>query len=315
MRKTNLFGSSVVADCLPKSVLLKLVKLGIFQILLCSVVFMAGCASTPTEMHTFSNDMAELRSRFVEKESLDELPESSFLADWEEPLIVPRSENIFSERRDLDYRVHRVEDQYFYRTVGSMEGDNKNVLMGGFGGDVAALSWELRTGIALWEVTNESSTYHEGHYIGSYFYPGWTEYNYEYQAYFLVRIPKNDADGKEAWMLGMNVRNMDYDDRIVAGRNTGVIVTNVYDGKPAFFANVRPGHVVIKANGKDIITMEDWRRETAKIQVGVPFSITTADVHGEFYTEEITPIAIPEDEERVPPAKKTAAESENAGLL
>ena len=279
-------------------------------VLLVSVAFLEGCASSPTEMHTFQDDMATLRGKFEETQALGELPESSFLADWEEPLIVPRSENIFSERRDIEYRVHRVEDQYFYRTVGSMEGNSKDVTMGSFGGDVAALSWELRTGIALWEATKETSIYHEARYFSSGItIPAWTEKSWDYVAYFLVKIPKNDRDGKDAWMLGMNVRNMDYDDRTYAGRNTGVLVTNVYDNKPAFFVNVRPGHVVIRANGKDIITMEDWRRETAGIQPGVPFEIVTADGHGEMYTEKIIPAEIPADEELVPP-QKTVVESQ-----
>ncbi len=101
-------------------------------------------------------------------------------------------------------------------------------------------------------------------------------------------------------MLGLNVRDLEYEDRERLSRNTGVLVTNVYDGRPAFNANVRPDYVITGVNGKTISTMEDWLRETQNIKAGEPVKLTTAHYgHGDYFTETITPIEIPPEEIQV----------------
>lgn len=187
---------------------------------------LTSCMSSPTPTNTYDQDIATLLRRFEEIEEIDGLPESSFLSEDEAPRIIPSTMKSVASEKELLQKTTQMANQNFYRIVGSLDSKAGSAVTGSFSGDVAALCWELRLGIAVWDITAETSQYHSGYFIGTTWIDGWTSYNREYKAYFLVPIPRSDRD---AWMLGLNVRDLEYEDRDRLSRNTGVLITNVYD--------------------------------------------------------------------------------------
>ncbi len=264
--------------------------------------FVASCSSSSDVILSYDEDISKLLSRFEEFEPIDDLPESSRLQKGQEIEVFSSTDKKVASEAELEKETERIANQYFYRVVGQMKGNSdRRFVFRSFSSDVKNLCEELRIRMAIWEIIDEKSTYHEGSYTPGYYIgnnyisgsysPGYTTTTSYYKAYFLVPIPKSDRD---AWSLGLNVRDLTYEDRGRLSRNTGVLVTNVYDGKPAFNANVRPDYVITGVNGNIISTMDDWERETSNIKPGVPVKLTTAHYgHSDYFSEVITPVEIP----------------------
>ena len=273
-------------------------------IMLCSawlLLPLTSCGSTPAPvLRTCEQDMVTLLKRFEEVLPLDELPKECFSTDGEVPRIQVASDKNVSSEAELLKNTKQIENQNFCRIVGMLDSKKGSYITGTFRGDVAALCWELHLGIAVYDCINKTTKYHDSTYWNGQYHDSTAENFYDFKAYFLVQIPRSDRD---AWMLGLNVKEMDYDDRARLSRNTGVLVTNVYDGTPAFVGNMRPDYVITAVNDKPVATMEDWKRETANIQSGVAVKLTTARLgHDEYFTETVVPRDIPPEKPREEPA-------------
>ena len=250
-----------------------------------------SCGSVPT--NTYTTDLDAIMSKYYEVIDADELPESSFLSSGESVRLFDMT---VSNGTELGKIMNQISAQNFYRCVGYLIETNKDIVSTSFGADAAMLARNMRFGMVIYGKTNETSTYHNGYWIGTSYVQGWTEYIYVYTAYFLVPIPRTDRD---AWMLGFNVKDMSYDDRSRLSRNTGVLISNVYDNTPAFSANLRPDYVITGVNGKTINTLADWERETQSLKAGDQVKLTTAHYgHGDYFTETVVARAIPPEEEK-----------------
>ena len=125
---------------------------------------------------------------------------------------------------------------------------------------------------------------------------------YFYEAYFLKSITPSN---KIQYLLGLDVKELDYEDRLRLSRNTGVVITNVYENSPAFFANLSVDHIITAVNGKTVNNYEDWNRETENIEIGVPIKVTLARMgHDESFFGVITPKPLPLPEKKLMPQMK-----------
>ena len=74
---------------------------------------------------------------------------------------------------------------------------------------------------------------------------------YDQKAYFL-------AKRKEAPLVGIYPIDLTIEKKKEIGRNSGVMVWVVYEGTPAFYANILPDDIITEVNGKSILNEDSY---------------------------------------------------------
>ena len=253
-----------------------------------------GCASSSPPTNTYESDVEALKAKFIQT---DLMPESGLLAEGETPRI---RQNFDDNLNGVSNEANDEANKNFCQIVGQLSESSKDFVTGKFEKDVALLAQSMRFKIAVWGKTRETSTYHNGYFIGNSYVQGWTETTEYYTAFFLVSIPRTDRD---AWMLGLQVRNINYDEMSRLRRNTGVVISNVYSGSPAFMANLQPNSVITSVNGTPVTNTGDWINATRDLKAGVPLKLTVS-TYGYEFPESITPKAITQEETTSDTAKE-----------
>ncbi len=92
---------------------------------------------------------------------------------------------------------------------------------------------------------------------------GWTEDDFRY--YVLTPFSKEEI---AQWHLGMEVRNISIDERKILKRNTGAIVSVVYEKFPAFYGNLAKDDVITSVNGIPITDASDFEFVEKKLTSG-----------------------------------------------
>jgi hypothetical protein len=75
---------------------------------------------------------------------------------------------------------------------------------------------------------------------------------YEQNIYAINVMYYKKASGPEAFSLGASVKEVSQEDRQLAKDNRGVYVAGVVRGSNAFKANILPGDVIVRVEGRDI---------------------------------------------------------------
>ena len=76
------------------------------------------------------------------------------------------------------------------------------------------------------------------------------------------------------WKLGMEVRDIEKEERNKLGRNTGVIVDMIYEKFPGFKANLRKGDIIIQINDSEIDDIFDYSSFEKSLNRGDTVTIT-----------------------------------------
>lgn len=77
-----------------------------------------------------------------------------------------------------------------------------------------------------------------------------SEMRYDYRALYFI---KDDRP----YNLGVRFRSIDVSDRPRVGTNTGAFVATVFEGSPAFYANILEGDVVVEIDSTKVLTPDD----------------------------------------------------------
>lgn len=74
---------------------------------------------------------------------------------------------------------------------------------------------------------------------------------YDYSVYLLV--PMSEEQILYYARVGLSYVDLDSSDRLAQRRNTGARISVVYEGCPAFYANLSRGDIIIAVNGQEVI--------------------------------------------------------------
>lgn len=251
----------------------KIIMLGV----LCLVTGLA-VAGYSKYIRKCGDDMRYLKSKVMFKEivPINEIDASSLLAPDESPVLILENNKDKDPKKTVDKIVKRMEAQNYQKIVATYNYERRgNSVTTNICSDVASLCWDMRYKTAV-------VGYEEGK-----IYP---------TGYFLVPVPKSD---KDAWMLGLSVKDMDYEDRQRVKRNTGVLITNVYDNSPAFSANFAVDYVITAVNGVLTNSVEEWKNATKGMAAGKTMTLTVAKTGSDqTFSGVITPRAVPAEKPR-----------------
>lgn len=124
---------------------------------------------------------------------------------------------------------------------------------------------------------NSTTQYHSGTMYG---YGGIGAYSGTTTSYGNVIVPLTTTHQRydqvavylmpmrEKPRVGIHFRNLTVPERKVFESNTGIMVTAVVDGTPAFHANILQGDVLTEWNGRRLASEDDFRRELTAVQTG-----------------------------------------------
>ena len=125
--------------------------------------------------------------------------------------------------------------------------------------DIRLKCKEIGATIALYSIdytdTRYGSTYYQGT-GGSY-----SIRHYDYTVFYLAKFT-NDVG------FGAVLMDIDNDTRQTYKRNTGAIVSLVYKNAPAYYANIVRGDIIIKINGKEILSANDGYSVINSLAIG-----------------------------------------------
>jgi hypothetical protein len=79
---------------------------------------------------------------------------------------------------------------------------------------------------------------------------------------------------KRKMKYGINIANLTPEQRTKHGRNSGVLITTVFEDTPAFYANIVTGDVLIGVNGNSVNNEKQAKKELIKLEES-NFSILT----------------------------------------
>ena len=171
-----------------------------------------------------------------------ELPEECFLKDGQDPKVYYSS--------DLDSDIYYLRSNYFLILgESSYNGPAESNLKQ----EVESLCRAERATIGLYGyqyTDTRHGVYSSGQYISSY-----SIKRYDYQIYLFVPMP--DSLFLDKARIGLSCRDLTSEDRLTAKRNVGAIVSVVYEGSPAFYANISRGDVISEVNGNTITNVDD----------------------------------------------------------
>lgn len=85
-----------------------------------------------------------------------------------------------------------------------------------------------------------------------------SEMRYDYRALYFI---KDDRP----YNLGVRFRGIDVSDRPRVGTNTGAFVATVFEGSPAFYANILEGDVVVEIDETKVLTPDDAAKKILDI--------------------------------------------------
>ena len=91
-----------------------------------------------------------------------------------------------------------------------------------------------------------SGVYSTGKYVSSY-----SIKRYDYSIYLFVPMPDDLVFYYSR--IGLSYRDMESSERLAQHRNTGACITTVFEGTPAYYANLSRGDIIIAVDGRDVM--------------------------------------------------------------
>lgn len=83
----------------------------------------------------------------------------------------------------------------------------------------------------------------------------WTTNWHRFKYYVITPFSEEEVS---LWKLGIDVRDIKKDERKNVKRNTGALITMVYENYPGFNANLNTGDIITKINDIDIFDSQDF---------------------------------------------------------
>lgn len=80
---------------------------------------------------------------------------------------------------------------------------------------------------------------------------------YNYDIVLFVLMPEKY---KNTMKLGISFSDLDSETRYALKRNTGVLIDTVFKDKPAYYANLYSGDIIIEVNGKSVKHSQDYQK-------------------------------------------------------
>ena len=218
---------------------------------------------------------------FIPWYQLDRFPQEAFLKQNETPTIMYAS--------DMDAKFREITSRWYW-CIGETGFTGEQLYTPIAEKKIREICTMQRAKIAVWNerlINTERGIYSRPHtnfhsyaspygYTSTYTTTTYSVHSYEidtyhYSAYFFIPIP---PEYRMQYAPGFSATDLTQQDRQAFRQNTGCRITVVYENTVAFYANLFPGDIITRINGRDIYTSKDLYEVRNASKIGDTWDMT-----------------------------------------
>ena len=228
----------------------------VFRLILMSVLIFILCSCSST---LYVSDFYEWYEPWISQDDIDSIYSECLLQEGEEPVIY-YSDDIYSDIESMFSKY------YIVLGVSSFNG----VAYDGVYDAVYGFCKDAKAKVAIYTVdytdTRNGVFGYDG-YVSSYSID-----RFDYVVYLLIPSP--------SWLvllnsiIGLSYSDLEMEDRVRSGSNTGVVVDIVYEDTPAFYGNLIKGDIITRINDETVIDSDCIDSILGSMEYGTSFDVT-----------------------------------------
>jgi hypothetical protein len=212
-----------------------------------------------TSCSTWDTPLSDFYDPFLSEEALSSIEKEAFLKKTEEPIIY-YTDDIISE-------FNFLESNYFYcigdsNFNGVAEGQNE------IESELKEIAISKGAKIVIYDI-NYTNTINNI-YSNSYGVYSTNIKRYDYNVYYFIGTPNVIIQSNP---LGFTAMDLSQNQREQYKRNTGILITTIWDKTPAFYANLALNDIIVGINGTAIIDKDSYYKSLAQIEENTPILI------------------------------------------
>lgn len=212
-----------------------------------------------TSCTTLNTPISDFYIPFLTEENLAAIEKEAFLKEGEEPIIY-YTEDIKSEFKSVESKYYFCIGKLFFNGVAKgqeeLEVEFRDI----------AISKGAKVVIYDQNYTNTINNL----YSTSYGIYSSNTKRYDYSVYYFISTPELIIKTNP---LGLTAINLSQSQRELYKRNTGILITTLWDKTPAFYANLALNDIVVGINGIEIIDKASYYTAVTQIDGNSPILI------------------------------------------
>lgn len=208
---------------------------------------------------TLNTPISDFYKPFLSEEDLSTIEKEAFLEESEEPIIY-YTDDIISE-------FNFLESNYFF-CIGKSNFNGASIGQKEIESELKGIAISKGAKIVIYD-KNYTNTINNI-YSNSYGVYSSNIKRYDYDVYYFINTPNVII---KANPLGFIAIDLSQNQREQYKRNTGILITTIWEKTPAFYANLALNDIIVGINGTEIFDTDSYYKIIAQIDENSPILV------------------------------------------